>query len=139
MGGVNTADIIVSFLALYLIESSRSGASVALQALSEIDVQTTVFLGSTSLFAVGLSAVIALKISGKVLNTLSGLDMRPVLIAVTGVIVGITIYLTGFLGLLVLLTSSCIGYAAVIKSERVSCMAVLLVPAILFYTSFLSV
>lgn len=35
--------------------------------------------------------------------------------------------------LVVLATSSFIGYAALIKSERASCMAVLLVPAVSFY------
>jgi len=133
MGGVNTTDIIVSFLAILLIGRARSGASVAVQSVSQVNPIDIYFLMGVALFATGISIVVALNISKYYLRFLERFKYSNILYFVLVVLIVITFYLTGFLGLLVLLVSSSIGLAAVLSSNRRVCMSVLLVPTILFF------
>lgn len=134
MGGVNTTDILMSFLAVFLLGKARSGASVALKSLSEIRAPEVFFLMGGSILAVSVSALIALRVSKIFVEMLERICLRPVLIGVILVILVSTIYLTGFLGILILFTASAIGYSSVLAGERKLCMAVLLVPSILFFS-----
>lgn len=134
MGGVNTTDILISFLAVFLLGKARSGASVALKSLSQIQGPEVFFLLGGSIFAVSVSAPLALKVSALFVKFLDRIALRPVLLAVILVIVGSTLYLTGLLGLLILFTASAIGYSSILAGERKLCMAVLLVPSIIFFS-----
>ncbi len=137
MGGVNTSDIITSFLALYMIGKSRSGASVALASISEIGAYTVMFLAGLSLVAVAVSSLIAFKTSRLFVRALGVVDFAKIFYVVALVLAASTLYLTGVPGLLVFFTATCIGYAALLSGERAPCMAVLLVPAIAFYTGLM--
>lgn len=133
MGGVNTSDIIVSFIALLLIGKSRSGASVALSAISRVGMRETAFLVGCSLVAASIAAPLALQVAPWFVRALRKIEMNLVLRMVVLLLVFSTFFLTGLPGLLVLATSSFIGYAALHSGERACCMAVLMVPAIGFY------
>ncbi|MFB6190493.1 MAG: tripartite tricarboxylate transporter permease [Candidatus Nanohaloarchaea archaeon] len=133
MGGVNTSDILVSFVALLLIGKSRSGASVALSSISQVGMRETVFLSGTSLVAAAIAAPLALRVAPWFLHGLRRVDTGKLLLLVALALVLSTFFLTGPPGLLVLSTSSFIGYAALLSGERASCMAVLMMPAISFY------
>lgn len=134
MGGVNTTDILMSFLAVFLLGKARSGASVALKSLSEIQAPEVFFLMGGSILAVSVSAPLALGVSGRFVSMLEKIRIKPILVAVIMVIIASTVYLTGFLGLLILFTASFIGYSSILAGERKLCMAVLLVPSILFFS-----
>ncbi len=135
MGGVNTSDILVSFIALHILGKARSGASVALKSISTTGAFEIVFLIGLSLVAVSVSLVSARWTSRLFVSFIRSYRLEYLLLAVSAVIVFSTVWLTGLQGLLVLSTASFIGYAALIESERAACMAVLLVPAISFYWS----
>jgi len=62
MGGVNTTDILMSFLAVFILGKARSGASVALKSLSEIRAPEVFFLMGGSILAVSVSAPLALRV-----------------------------------------------------------------------------
>lgn len=133
MGGVNTADIVMSFLALYLIGNPRSGASVALQSLKTIELQDVIFLAGLCIFAAFLSGIIALKTSLIFVKLLERVDFQRVLKVVGFFLVAVTFALTGLRGLVVLFAASAIGIKAVIEEHRAICMSVLIIPAIIFY------
>lgn len=135
MGGVNTTDILMSFLAVFLLGKARSGASVALKSLSKIQAPEVFFLMGGSILAVSVSAPLALRVSGTFVSVLERIRIRPILIVVILVILVSTVYLTGFTGLLILFTASSIGYSSILAGERKLCMAVLLVPSIIFFSS----
>lgn len=134
MGGVNTTDILMSFLAVFILGKARSGASVALKSLSQIHAPEVFFLMGGSILAVSVSAPLALKVSGSFVAVLEKIRIEPILFLVLGVIFCSTVYLTGFLGLLILFTATCIGYSSILAGERKLCMAVLLVPSIIFFS-----
>lgn len=134
MGAVNTVDIVVSFLALYLIGNPRSGAAVALQNLIKVELKEVVFVAGASLFAVSLTIPICLKTMNYFLNFVRVFDFSRVLKMVFVFLIFVNYVLTGLVGLLIFATSAFIGWAALEASERSSCMAVLLVPTTIFLT-----
>jgi len=120
-----------------VVKRARSGASVALKAVSEVTRTDVFFLMGAALFATGISVFIALNIAKVYLSFIKRFEFSKVLLSVLAVLVLITFYLSGFRGLLVLLVSSFIGISAVLTSNRRVCMAVLLVPTIVFFSDTL--
>jgi len=133
MGAVNTSDIIFSLLTLQILGKARSGVSVALKALSTPSFSQLVFLSILAVFSVAISAFLALKVSKHYWKFLERFDIEKVLYATLSMILVITLMLTGLQGVLVLATSSLIGFSARKMDERRSCMAVLIIPAIIFF------
>lgn len=133
LGAVNTSDIFVSLIALFLLEKARSGASVAIQTLGSLSPDLLVLAAGSSFLAVGLAVPLTFRTQDVFLKVLDVLRLEKALLLVVGLISGITFYFTGILGLLTLLTSSVIGVLAWRTDCRTCAMAVLIVPALLFY------
>lgn len=133
MGAVNTSDIIMSFIAIYLIGNPRSGAAVAVESIVEIDIQLIIFIIGFSLIGIVLSYLMTLKTPHLFLTFLERFEIKKTLTAMLLVITAITYFLTSFIGLLYLITASFIGYLALLTGERTACMASLIFPAIFFF------
>ena len=133
MGGVNTSDIVMSFISLLLIEKARSGASVALQGLRPtVEWQVFALIG-VSVFCAGFSALLALRSEKVFLGVLDKVSFRLVgVLVLLFLFVGSWLF-SGVFGVLVLLVSSLIGGYSFLADCRSVCMAVLLVPAIVFF------
>jgi len=134
LGAVNTSDILIAFLALFLIGKSRTGSSVALQTISEVRLTDIGFLIGCAIFASGLAGLLALKNLNLFLKLVHRFDFRYIGGLALFSVILTTLVATGSYGLLVFLTSSFIGALALLKNCRASCMAVLIVPAIVFFT-----
>ncbi|MFB6208897.1 MAG: tripartite tricarboxylate transporter permease [Candidatus Nanohaloarchaea archaeon] len=132
VGGANTSDIFLSFLTLMLLGRARSGASVAVQTLGKTDAALMVV--GASIFAVGLSAPVSILTLRAFLG--SGFHSYQELLALVALltVVVFSFYLTGFAGLLIFAVASAVGFFAAFTGNRHSCMSVLLVPAILFFS-----
>ncbi|MFB6242326.1 MAG: tripartite tricarboxylate transporter permease [Candidatus Nanosalina sp.] len=135
MGAVNTSDMIFSLLTLQLLGKARSGTSVALKALSMPTESQMLFLGVLTLVSTLVSAVFAARFSRIYGSSLRDVPLRPVFYGVLLIVASATVVLTGLTGLLVLAVSSLIGMAALESENRKVCMAVLIVPSILFFAN----
>lgn len=134
LGGVNTSDILIAFLALFLIGKPRTGSSVALQTISSVGLPEIGFLIGCAVLASGVGGVLALKNLDLFLRLVHAFDFKY-LGGFALILVILTVILTtGVYGLTVFLTSSFIGAIALLKNCRASCMAVLIVPSIFFFT-----
>lgn len=132
MGAVNTTDIIFSIFTLQILGNARSGVSVALQIFStQVNLDLVIL---ATLFAVPISAAIALKIAGLYTDFLENIAVSKIYPAVLLLLFAVSGLMTGVLGLVILFTASLIGYAALESGNRRVCMAVLLVPSILFFS-----
>lgn len=131
MGAVNTTDILMSFLTLMVLGKARSGSAIALQALSSASLPQLGFVAGASLLATGISVPLALKVSSD--RVTGALDYSMLSKIVLVIVVLVSYYLTGILGVAVLVVSSLVGTAAASRSQRRMCMAVLIVPSILFF------
>ncbi len=134
LGAVNTTDIIFSLFTLYLLDNARSGVAVALQFFStEIDLRIVLF---ACIASAPVAAFLALKISDYYVHIVRSLPLSKILVSVIVFISLVTLYFTGITGLLILLISTFVGIAALRTGDRRVCMAVLIVPAILFFSGF---
>lgn len=134
LGGVNTSDILISFLALYLIGRPRSGSSVALQMISEVRIPEVFFLIGCSLLGAGLSGILSLKVLDLFLKLVEKVNFRFLGFSVLGLIFSIVFFTTGVYGIVVLLTSGFIGFISLLTECRASCMAVLIIPALTYFS-----
>ncbi|MFB6295129.1 MAG: tripartite tricarboxylate transporter permease, partial [Candidatus Nanohaloarchaea archaeon] len=135
MGGVTTTDLFFSLAALYLIGNPRSGAAVAMQqVLPSVDIYTVLQVIGMSLVGVGGGAVVTRRSLSVIVDVLHRLEYRRLLVGTTAFIVVGTVVLAGGFGLLVLVTATALGiFTARTGVRRSTCMAVLIVPTILFY------
>lgn len=134
LGGVNTSDMLVSFLALYLIGRPRSGSSVVLQMISEVRTAEVFFLIGCSILAAGLGGFTALKVLYPFIRIVRSIEFRFIGVSIIFLLLVTVTVTTGFYGLLVFFTSGCIGFIALLTECRASCMAVLIVPTLLFFS-----
>lgn len=132
LGAVNTTDIIFSIFTLYILGNARSGVSVALQFFStEINL---VYVLAACLVSAPVAAFIAIRISEVYVKILHKLPITTVLVSVLLLVSSLTLYMTGFRGLVILVVASLIGRAALITGNRRVCMSVLIIPALLFFS-----
>lgn len=135
IGGLNAVNIVVSFIALYTIEKSRSGAVVAISKLiQDISLnELTLFLSATLLVA-GISTIITLQLSKVFISLIEKINYNLLCLLTTIFITLLVIILTGPLGLLVLITSTALGILPQLNGTgRNHLMGCLLVPVILFF------
>lgn len=133
MGAINTSDIIFSMLSLLFIGNPRSGISVALQSITNPTKDQVLSIIALILFSVVISVPVALQVGARYQKLLKSIEMNKILYTVFLVIIGVTLWLTGIKGLLILFTSSLVGLPAMIYDERKACMAVLILPSLLSF------
>ncbi len=132
MGGVNTADILVSFLAVFLIGNPRSGAAVALNSVKELSRSEILFASAIGVFCAGITIPWAVAVAPHYTDFFTRLPVRKLMIGILLFLIAVTVFLVGLPGVLVLFASSAIGFSATIYETRILTMAVLVVPVITY-------
>ncbi|MDY6770228.1 MAG: tripartite tricarboxylate transporter permease [Candidatus Nanohaloarchaea archaeon] len=135
LGGVTTADLFVSLVALHAIGNPRSGAAVAMQqVLPRVDLGTTLQVAGMCMVGVGTGALVTRRLARRAAAGLAAVDYDRLLAAVAVFIAAGSIALAGSFGLLVLATATATGaLAGELGVRRSDCMAALIVPTILHY------
>lgn len=135
LGGINTIAAFFSLLALFLIHRPRSGIAVAVERLlGMLGTHDLLVLIAASTVSVGISALLTVRLSSGMLRILHRIPYRTLLTGVILYLVGMTMLLTGGVGLLLLGTATGIGLLAPLWGvRRTQGMGVLLLPLIFFY------
>jgi len=133
MGGVNTIEAIFAFLSLYLIGKPRSGASIAVEKLlNEICFKDFLFMLGTVLASTLFASVVTLRIAKFFACRISEIDYRSMSVIVLLFLIVIIQVIAGIRGLIIALTSACIGIIAQLTGVKKSqCMSFLMLPTIL--------
>lgn len=141
LSAVNTACAFFVVIVLFIIQRSRSGATLAIMELITVQEWTQIIMPLNLLYLVmalllsgTLSYFLTLKV-GKIFAThFTKVPYQP-LVGGTILLIVILVYLfTGFLGLLILFIATSIGLIPVQWGVRRShCMGILLVPIILYF------
>lgn len=136
LSGINTANEVISLNSLYLISNPRSGASVAIERiLPEINFNDMLLFIGVILLSAGIVVPITLYLGREVPKFLVKLNYTYLSLAVIGFLVLLIGVMTGISGLLIAATSTAIGLlCAYTGVKRSSCMGVLLLPSIFFFT-----
>lgn len=136
LGGVNSSDMVASIVALYLLNSPRSGASVAVSQITSLSQARMAVLLGASFLSAAIAFVVALKVSERFVSVINYFDFSKIILVVLALIGVITFLFTGWLGLIVLFTASAIGFCARAAGERTVLMAVLILPSILSFSGY---
>ena len=134
-GAINTIVIALSFIAIYSINKTRSGAAVAIKqilhtlALSDLTaIIITIFLSGIISFFVGI------KISKIVAKNINKINYKLLSIITLIILLVVNLIFSNPLGILVLITSTSLGIFTILSnSRRINLMASLLIPTIIFY------
>lgn len=141
LGAINTIVMGLSFIALYSIQRTRTGAAIAIsKLLPELTLSNLIFIIATiiitGLLAFPLSILIA-KITAKNIHKYSYTKLSLIILSILLIIILIfsDFTLTGKLAsLLVFATATSLGIATIQKGiKRMHLMGSLLIPTILFY------
>ncbi|MCK4926838.1 MAG: tripartite tricarboxylate transporter permease, partial [Candidatus Aenigmarchaeota archaeon] len=135
VGTIGTIDIILSFLAIYLIGNARSGVAIAVDAIIGTITKDTlqIFIGIAFLSA-GLAAILTLDIGKAATKIIEKIDYRKTSIAIMLLLTVMTMIFTGIYGLVLLTASTSLGiYTQLIGVRRSMLMGCLILPTIMFF------
>ena len=135
VGSIDTAVMIISFVALFVIDKARNGSVVVISQILQIfnfD-YFVLFLGAT-LVVGGIATVLSLKISKVFSKLMIKVNYSLLCLSIIILIIVLTFILTGFLGMLVLITATALGLIPTLRNiGRNHLMGCLLFPVILFF------
>jgi len=135
VGGINTANMLISIAAAYILNKSRNGAILVVNKLLDgMSVETMLIFLAVSLVAAGLAALLTISISKIFANVIVKVKYSYI---VWGIIIFIAIlagYFDGFIGLTILATATALGLISSVwgvgKNHLMGC---LLIPVILYF------
>ncbi len=134
IGAIGMANILFSFISIWLIGKARSGVAVAASQLTEIGFSEVVLIIAVALIACSIAVVVTLKLSRYFLNNISRVDYALLAKAVIIFIVFMVGATTGVYGLFLLAVCAALGIATKLASIRMSILtAALIIPAIIYY------
>ena len=135
VGGINTVNFILSLITLYTIDKARNGAVIVIQELLDtLNIKIIVVFISSALITAGIATFLTLKITKIFAKIIVKVNYKILVISVITLIISLTIYFSGFLGLIILITSTCVGIIpAELGVGRNHAMGCLILPVILFF------
>ena len=135
IGGMNTVNFTFSLATLYSLQKARNGAIVAvLEIIKSIDMNGLVAFTGAALLAGGIATFLTLGISRVFANFMNRLNYKMLALGVIAFIVALTVYFSGFVGLLILIISTSVGLVAPLTNvKRSLSMGCLLLPVILYF------
>jgi putative membrane protein len=136
VGGLNTINMVLSFLALFLLDKARNGAVVTISKIIGILTleNLIIFLGVT-LIAGGIATFLTIKITKVFSNLFSKVNYQKLILSIIILIITMVFFLSSnFIGLLILLVSTVTGIIpAKLGIGRNHLMGCLLLPTILYF------
>jgi putative membrane protein len=134
-GGINTSNFVFSLATFYSLNKARNGAIVAVQQLIEsISLHDLIILGAVVLIVGGIATMLTLWLAKKFSKWMQRVNYSLTCKIILSFIVLLTIFLSGPIGLLILITSTALGMVpGFVGVKRSNCMACILVPVMIFF------
>ncbi|HLC52134.1 MAG TPA: tripartite tricarboxylate transporter permease [Candidatus Nanoarchaeia archaeon] len=133
VGGINTANMLISIAAVYILDKARNGAIVAVKEFVDVGLSEVLLFLGVALVVGGMASVISLKLSKYFSKLIVKVNYQYLVASIILFITALTIYFDGLVGLMILLTATSIGLLAgywnVGKNHLMGC---LILPVILF-------
>lgn len=135
VGGLNTINIIMSFIALYILDKARNGAIITVSKIMEsFSLSNLILFMGVALIVAGIATFLTINLTKIFSKIMSKVNYTKICISIIIMIFGLTIFLSGKYGLLVLLVSSSLGIVPpLIGVGRNHLMGCLLLPVILYF------
>lgn len=135
LGAINTIVMGLSFVALYSIQKSRTGAAVIIgKLLEDFSLNYLLLFLVVALVAGSLAVFLTLVFAKIFAKNIIKINYRYLCLGVIALITLLTIPISGLIGLVVLITATSIGIIAILKGiRRMHLMGCLLLPVILYF------
>ena len=135
VGSINTIVIALSFIAIYAINKTRSGAAVAVkEILKSISIQDLAIIIITIILSAIISFILGIQLSKLAAKHIHKINYKTLSIITLFILVIVNMVFSNPLGLLILTASTSLGTFAVLSnSRRINLMGSLLIPTIIFY------
>src|SRR3989338_3791961 len=135
VGGLNTASVLISIAAAYVLDKARNGAIVAAnELLGGVGFQEMLLFVGVSLVAGGAAALLTIYLSNSFSKYIVKVNYTKLLLGIIIFITLLTLYFDGFIGFTILLTATAIGLVTttfvVGKNHLMGC---LILPVILYF------
>jgi len=135
VGGISTANMLISIAAAYILNKARNGAIVVVNQLIEgIGVKEMLLFIAIALIAGGMGAIIALRTSKVFAKYIVKINYHKLIWGIIIFIAMLTFFFDGFLGLIILSISTAIGLVTsswgIGKNHLMGC---LILPVILYF------
>lgn len=135
VGGINTANMLISIGTVYILEKARNGAIVVVkELLGLVNLEMMLLFLGVALVVGGIATILALRLSKIFASLIVKVNYSYIVFSILGFITLLTLYFDGFLGLMVLFTATSLGLVAsyweIGKSHLMGC---LILPVILFF------
>jgi putative membrane protein len=137
LGSINTLVMSTSFVTLYLINKTRTGAASAIQQISTLSLLDLIYIFIAIIISATISIFLAIKFSKVFARNIHKINYSKISVGVLILITFLVLYFTGFLGLLIFATATLLGLTSIIlEVRRGFLMGSLLIPTIIFYLPF---
>ena len=135
VGGINTANMLISIGTAYILDKARNGAIVAInQLMGGIDFSAMILFVAVAVIAGGIATILALGISKQFATWIVKVKYNYVVWSIIGFITLLTLYFDGVIGFMILVTATALGlvtsYWNIGKNHLMGC---LVLPVILYF------
>lgn len=136
LGGINTSNILFTFIVFYLIGKTRSGAVWMISQIIDHFTFTDIFLlVVTSIITSLISALITIKVSKILLNKMKNVNYTKVMSTTFLILITLVFLFSGVVGLLISTTGMFLGLLTIsFGIKRTHLMGFLLFPTIAYFS-----
>lgn len=135
VGSISTFNMILSLVTYYVLNKARNGSIIAVQQLIDTLTFNQLIIILCVILIVGSIAVfLALNFGKLFLKLINKVNYKKLVLSIILFIIFLTIILSNFLGLLILITSTAVGLIpAIKKTSRTLGMGCLIVPVLVYF------
>ncbi len=136
LGGINTSNIMFTFIAFYTLEKTRSGAAAAVsQILFSPTLHELGLMVIVGLFTTFIAAATTLKIGKIIIGGVEKINYHRINLFIIIFLIILTLLFSDLVGLLILFTGTLTGLLAIhLKVRRSHMMGFFLLPTILYFS-----
>jgi putative membrane protein len=136
VGGINTANFLISLCSLYIIEKARNGAVLAINELTlNFNLNFLILLVIVSLICASTALILAIGLSKSCRYFIKKVNYKKIVLSIIYFLVLLSFFMDGLIGLVVLITSTSVGILASLKGVgKNHLMGCLILPVIFYFT-----
>ena len=137
LGSINTLVVSVSFITLFLIQKTRTGAASAISQITTLSNQDVIIMILTIISTTIIVFPISIQMSKIFAKNINKINYTKISSVTLIFITIITFYFAGIFGILIFITSTVLGLTCIeLNIRKGFLMGCLLIPTILFYLPF---
>lgn len=134
VGAMGTMSVVFSLVTFYTLGKAKDGTIVVISKLMEIDMNSFLIMIATFVISGSIAVFLTLYFAKLFSRIIEKINYKALIISIIGFIFLMSLILNGWIGIIILITSSAIGLIAPLKEiGRNHAMGCLILPVILYF------